>query len=377
MIALLIVLCAVAALGQLAGLLVLRVNFRDTPTLDDEPALADGPSVLVVVPARNEETNIAACLEALSKSIHKRLIIRVVDDGSTDRTSELAHAVAARDPRIEIIRGVELPPGWMGKNHALWVGTRGATADYLLFVDADVRVGPECISRAVAAAERHRADLVTVMPRLLALGFWELAAQTQIAQLILGWLPARQINDPGHPRAQGIGPFMFFRRSAYEAIGGHESVRGEVVEDMRIAERLKHAGLRLLYMRGVNHVEVRMYDSLASLVRGYTKNFHEPMKNALWLAPILAAFHLVIFAGPYLLLPLALATHSPTAIVLSAAALAFSLLSRLDAHLRWRLTPRHPYLAPLGALIVAHILLSAALHTALHRPVLWKGRQVS
>src|SRR5205823_12309066 len=128
---------------------------------------------------------------------------------------------------IELLDAGELPAGWLGKNHAVWMGTQDALEEYVLFVDADVRVGPECLGRALGVAERQRADLVTVMPRIVALGFWELAAQTLVAQLILGWLPAGQINDPRHPRAQGIGPFMLFRQSAYRAIGGHRAVRGE------------------------------------------------------------------------------------------------------------------------------------------------------
>src|SRR3954463_10398381 len=100
------------------------------------------------------------------------------------------------------------------------------------------------------------------MPRILALGFWELAAQTLVAQLILGWLPAAEINDPRRKRAQGIGPFMLFRQSAYRAIGGHAAVRDEVVEDLRIAEKLKHAGHKLVYLQGVNQLSVRMYDTL-------------------------------------------------------------------------------------------------------------------
>ncbi len=368
----LVVLAALALGNQLLAILILRWNFHHTPDLDAEAPVLDGPPLLVIVPARNEAANIGECVEALGASFYKQIRIRVVDDGSTDETAAIVRAVAARDPRVEVVAAGELPAGWLGKNHAVWVGAEGAREEYLLFVDADVRVGPECLGRVIGAAERGRADLVTVMPRILAFGFWELAAQTLVAQLILGWLPAAQINDPRHARAQGIGPFMLFRQRAYRAIGGHEAVRAEVVEDLRIAERLKHAGHRLIYLRGVNQLSVRMYDSLGGLVRGYTKNFHEPFKRALWSVPLVAAYELVMFAGPYVLPPLALAAGAHTAAWLAFGALAAHLAGRLDAWLTWRLTPRHPYLAPLGAAVVAYILVAAARR----RPVSWKGRPV-
>src|SRR5207244_1678809 len=131
-----------------------------------------------------------------------------------------ARTVAARGRPVgvEVMAAGELPPGWRGKNHALWRGAADAREDYVLFVDADLRVGPECVARAVGAAERARADLYTFLPRIEACTAAERAVQPLVAQLVIAWLPPREVNDPARPRAGACGPFLLFRRAAYEAI---------------------------------------------------------------------------------------------------------------------------------------------------------------
>ncbi|HJZ87286.1 MAG TPA: glycosyltransferase [Polyangia bacterium] len=373
---LLLVLAAIALLGQLACAWAVAFNYEHAPDLEREP-MGPTPPLLVVVPARNEEKNLAPCLEALAASHYPgRLRIRVIDDGSTDRTGEIARALAAADPRIEVKTGAPLPAGWLGKNHALWQGTRGADESFLLFVDADLRVAPEALGRTVAAAERTSADLLTMVPRVTVASFWELCVQPLVAQLIFAAVPTREINQPHKPPASAIGPFLLFRRSAYERIGGHEAVRAQVVEDLKLAEAVKRAGLRLLYGRGIGLASLRMYDSLGGIVRGWSKNFHVAFGRAPWVAPLLAAGLLTVFAGPYLLPWAAAAAQAPAALVVSAAAISVAWWGRLDCARRWGISREKPWLAPLGALVVSWIILRAAWRVLARRPIEWKGRQV-
>src|SRR5262249_37921742 len=192
---------------------------------------------------------------------------------------------------------------WLGKNHACWVGSRAAAEDevFFWFVDADLRAEPDCLARMVAAAQRTEAALTSIMPRVETLSFWEDVTQALGAQIIYAWLPARDVNDPKHKAAAATGPCMLFRRDAYEQIGGHETVRGEVVEDLRLAERAKASGGRLLYGLGVGLATLRMYDSLGAIVRGWSKNFHIALGRAPWLAPVLAAGLFLVYGGPFVL----------------------------------------------------------------------------
>jgi glycosyltransferase involved in cell wall biosynthesis len=348
----------------------MRRNHAGAPAIDEEPYLPAGshPTLLVVVPARDEEKNLGACLKALLCSDYERLKVRIVDDASSDATPAIARFYAARDPRVELLTAGELPRGWLGKNHALHVGTRDTDAQWILFLDADVRVTPTCLPRAVAAAERLAADLLTMLPRLEARSFWEVAAQTVALHAILLSLDAHAVNDAGSPRAAAFGPFMLFRRAAYERIGGHETLRSEVVEDLRLAEAVKRALMKLVLTRGTSLASLRMYDSLGAIVRGWSKNFHLAVEGKPWAAPIAAAAVLFFYGAPWVLPWLA-----PDRVVLAVAlsALLLAVAARLDFSRLYGVTARQPYLAPLGAVVVGWILVRSVIGR-----IEWKGRTV-
>jgi cellulose synthase/poly-beta-1,6-N-acetylglucosamine synthase-like glycosyltransferase len=370
----LIALAWAALVAQLLSMAAAWWNHSHTPPLDDAPPSAREPSLLVVVPARDEEGNIGACVRALLASRLTRLRVRVVDDGSSDRTAAIARAIAEGDPRLEVVEAGPLPDGWRGKNHAAWIGARGAAEDFVLFADADLRVGPDCLARALATAQRAGADLLCLVPRMVTIGFWEEVVQALVAQLIVVWLPAADVNDPAKRRAAGTGPFMLFRRGAYERIGGHEAIRGEPIDDLRLAERVKHAGLRLLLARGVDHASVRMYDSLRAIVDGWSKNFHVALGPAPWAAPLLAAALLLVYGGAWLVGPIALGLGDGRAAMVGFGAAAAAALARIDLARRYRITARRCWLAPLGAAVVAWILVRAGWRVMRRRPILWKGR---
>jgi glycosyltransferase involved in cell wall biosynthesis len=362
-----------------------RRNYRITPDVEREPPIArQPPSVLVVVPARNEENNLGPCLGAIAASDYPRLKVRIVDDGSSDGTAEIAHAASIRDERVETMRIDALPAGWLGKTHALWRGTRGATEDWLLFLDADVRVDPSCIARAVAAAERRKADLLTMVIRLETLGFWEIAIQSVIAHSLLLLFDPAMINSPAYPRAvTAFGPFMLVRRQAYESIGGHSAVRAEVVEDLRLAEAFKAAGLNLVVARGVGLASLRMYDSLAAIMRGWSKNAFikrtKPNEIATppWAVPLSVLGLLILYESPWLLFIRSWVHGSVLAIAASAGALGIAILAQLDFARLYRINSRWPWVAPIGAVVTCWILVSAAIRVALGKPADWKGRAVT
>jgi chlorobactene glucosyltransferase len=375
-----------ALIGSLwaATLLGNRRNHRITPDVERERAIAgQPPSVLVLVPARNEERNLGACLQALAASDYPRLKILVVDDGSTDGTGEIVRAASLRDARITTMRIDDLPADWLGKNYALWRGTRGVTDDWLLFLDADVRVTPSCVTRAVAAAQRYKADLLTMVIRIETQGFWEIAVQSVIAHCLLLLFNPAMVNSPAYPRAvTAFGPFMLVGRQAYESIGGHAAVRGEVVEDLRLAEAFKGSGRTVIIARGIGLASLRMYDSLAAIMRGWSKNAFikrtkpDEIATPPWSVPLSVIGILVLYESPWVLFIRSVLHGCVFAIAASAGALAIAILAQLDFSRLYRIDSRWPWLAPIGALVACWILISASLRVALGKPADWKGRAV-
>lgn len=353
-------------------------RWRTTP-LPVGPAPEPAPTVYALVPARNEEGNIGDCVRCLLAQDYPNLRVRVIDDHSTDRTAAIVRELSEKDPRLELMSAPDLPPGWLGKPHALHAGTRGLVADYLCFVDADVRLLPQAIRGAVNAAEQSGAGLVTLVPRLLTASFWERAVQPIIAQVVFSLLDPVRVRSPESEVAVGYGPFMFFRFAAYTAIGGHAAVATEVVEDLRLAQRIKAARWPLAYVHGVAALELRMYDSLRQIISGWKKNFHVSLGAAQWFAPLGALLLLLVFAGPSVALVGSAAFWLLAGSAASAKLLGASLLC-YAADWLGRLSLAHSYgvswrgMRSLGSAVVAYILCVSSYQAVMGRPVVWRGR---
>ena len=372
-------LCLIVGVCHISMALLLLWNRRRTTPLELSPSLGTKPpSVLIVIPARNEEGNIEACVRTALAQDYPELRVRVVDDHSTDRTAALVQALAAQDSRLELLHAPSLPSRWLGKPHALHAGTRGAETDYFLFVDADLRLAPSAVRRSVAAAEKSQAGLLTMTPSLLAQGFWERAAQPVIGMLLFSLIDPVKARDPDSEVAAAYGPYLLFKRTAYDQIGGHSSVAMEVVEDLRLAQHIKRARLGFGYVHGVEAIELRMYDSLRSLVAGWRKNFHVALGSALWLGPIAAAAVTLIFGWPTVAL-IAAALHyfisdSARTSLLGPAVFCYGAdwLARLSLAHNYRITRRGSRI--FGGLVVAYILCSSCYRAWRGKPVTWRGR---
>lgn len=375
-----ITLCVAAGICHLLMALLLAWNRVRTPLLSsgDGELSIPSPSVLIVVPARNEESNIEACVRSLLAQDYPQLRIRVVDDNSTDRTAAMVEAISREDARLELIRAPHLPAGWMGKPHALHVGAKDATADYLLFVDADLRLSPQTLRRSIALAERSGAGMLTVLPALLAESFWERAVQPVVALLLFALLDPVKVADPESEAAAAYGPFLLFRRSAYLQIGGHTAVAGEIIEDLRLAQLIKQAKLPLVYIHGPDGARLRMYESLQGLINGWRKNFHIALGRSQWFAPIGALLIALILTLPtcaFLAMVGALAMGVPLPKLLIVSALfayGADWLARLSLSWNFGLTWRG--VRSVGGLVVAYILLSSAYRAATGKAVTWRGR---
>ena len=274
-------LLAGAVWAGLIGWLLLRLlrQFRihRATSLGDPAGVPSLPAVAIIVPARDEIANIATCLTGLTAQcgLAGGLSLVVVDDGSQDGTGQAVARAGRDDPRIELIDPGDLPAGWMGKPHACWQGALRSKAEWLCFIDADVRATPDLVGAALAAALRQRIDMLSLNPLQELGSFWERLIIPAGLVLIGCAQDLRPVDDPASPEVTANGQFLLIRRAVYFAIGGHMAVRGEICEDKALAARVKHAGWRYRMLGAEHLARSRMYTSLNALWEGLAKNATE------------------------------------------------------------------------------------------------------
>jgi len=236
--------------------------------------LEDWPSLSVVVPARDEQANIKTCLTSLLDQDYPDLEVIVVNDRSTDDTGQIARDIAARDSRLRVVEIDTLPDGWCGKNHAMQRGIEQAGGEWILMHDADCRqVCPGTLRLAMQYAVDTQADMVSLLPEHQYESFWERYLLPVLTGVLMVWFRPSRVSNPRKPEAFANGMFMLIRRQAYQAIGTHQAVRGSLIEDIDIARLVKGRGLNLQVAPSTGLFTVRMYTSLAQIVRGWERIF--------------------------------------------------------------------------------------------------------
>jgi chlorobactene glucosyltransferase len=246
---------------------------QQVPPLSWPPG-TPAPRLSVIVPLRNEAANIAGCIGDLLAQRYPNFEVVAVDDQSTDGTGAALARLAAGDARLRVVPGAPLPPGWTGKNWAIQQGLAAADpqAEWILTLDADMRLEPDALAAALLYAQHGGADMLTLLPRLELGSFWEkvlVPHAGELYSLLVGVMS--QVNDPGSPVASANGQFILLRRSIYTAVGGQAAVRGEVAEDWALAHRVKGAGYRLVMAAGPAILRARVYAGLGDLWAGFSK----------------------------------------------------------------------------------------------------------
>lgn len=358
-------------------LVIGRVLARATgvPRVSEAPAPRGNPLVSILVPARNEERTLPACLASLASQRHPALEIILVDDASTDRTAEVARAAADRDARLRVIRTAGPPPGWTGKNFALASGVAVARGPWLCFTDADTVHAPDSIRRALGFAESQGLALLSMTSRQLTESFWERTVQPVVFGLLDQWFPLSRINDPASPLAAANGIFVLVSREAYEAVGGHRALAGEILEDVALARNVKRSGRRIAFANGSDLVSARMYGSLGAARRGWTKNLY-----ALRGRRVLCALGSAIELGwTALLPPLAavglLGAGRTTSAAWAAGAAVIGLGGEAFFRARRGYPPVWSLSHPVGAAVVLGFLLESMVRTWLGLGLVWKDRR--
>ena len=263
--------------GWLVSRLLRQLRVHRNASLGAPPTVARLPPVEAIVPARNEAGNIRTCLAGLAaqRGLTGDLSITVVDDGSEDGTAEAVAAMARDDKRIRLISAGELPAGWMGKPHACWQGALQASAEWLCFVDADVRATPDLVRAALGAALDRDIDMLSLNPQQELGSFWERLIIPAGLVLIGCVQDLRPVNKAGSNAIAVNGQVLLIRREVYAAVGGHAAVRGEICEDKALALRVKEAGGQYALLGAEHLAKTRMYTSLDTLWEGLAKNATE------------------------------------------------------------------------------------------------------
>ena len=286
-----------------------RVRFfeRTFPSLDSDTPTEDPdsgwPFISILVPARNEEQDVAASLAALIRQDYPHFEIIFVDDESTDRTQEIArHALAGR-PDGQVIAGQPRPSDrWVGKNWALVQGVEKARGDWLLFVDADIILHPSAVRKAMAVAREFHVDALSILPSLDCHSFWEKCVMPLFATLSVLVEPMDRANHPEKRGSRLAGAFLLIRRTAYEHVGGHRAIGDRIIEDMALAHNLKAHGHAIWLAYTKDLARTRMYDSFHDLWKGLSRLSFPMLRYSV--ALLLAAYAAAIVGtlAPWLVL---------------------------------------------------------------------------
>jgi Glycosyl transferase family 2 len=338
--------------------------------LDDSSSLPPRwVRVSLIVPARDEEETLGAAIRSRLAEGYPNLEVVLVNDRSTDGTGAVVDAIAAEDPRVRGVHVKTLPAGWLGKLHALREGLRLATGDWLLFSDADVHLAPGALQRAVAFAEAHGLDHLSILPQLVPAGWLVDAALSSFSRtgLVLGrvWL----VSDPRSTVGGSVGAFGLVRRSALERSPGIEHLRLEVADDLALGQMLKASGARSAVLNGRGLVLLTYHRSLSDMARSSEKAA-ALFDYRLWPALCWTASLTALELGPFLV-----ALFSSTPLTRALGILGATLLLASTAWMclfaGQRLLPA--LLLPLGVIVNAVLLLRAALLGRLRGGLLWRS----
>ncbi|MDD4889570.1 MAG: glycosyltransferase [Phycisphaerae bacterium] len=255
-----------------------RLNPPLTPTSFPAPNAqnaSDWPMISVLVAAKDEEAVIEKCVRSMLDQDYPNYEVILINDRSGDRTGQIGDALARENPRLRTLHVKELKEGWFGKNNAMRLGIEAARGQWFCFIDADcTQTSRSTLSQAFQYARKLNVEFLSVLPRLIAHGFWEQVLQPVCGGILVFWFKPQKVNNPAHPAGYANGAFMLMDKNAYWRIGGHEPVKTEVNEDIHMAQLAKQAGVRLRVVQNEGLYVTRMYEGFRATWRGWSRIFY-------------------------------------------------------------------------------------------------------
>jgi hypothetical protein len=356
--------------GTLAHLAPLWLALRRPRTIGDVPPAAGPrlPRVSVIVPARDEAAAVEATLTSLLGLEYPELEVIAVDDRSEDGTGEIMDRVAARDPRCQVVHVTDLPPGWLGKNHANMCGAARATGDLFLFTDGDVLFAPPVLRHAVGAMTSHGLDHLVLFPDVPRGGFWESVAVCYFGFVfsLVTWFPLARFSW-ARGSYVGVGAFNLVKRGAYEAIGTHRRLALEVADDLMLGKLVKQSGHAQMALLGTPLVSVKWQTGLSGVIRGLEKNAFAGVRFSVALALAAVTVHTLAMA-----LPPILAATGPARLPFGLVALATLATYALSVRaIGYPLALALTY--PVASLLLSYMVLRSMYVTLRDGGVTWRG----
>ena len=366
-------LSAVAFLIWCPNAIAMWNGFKKLPMLECFDALSDAdcPSLSIIVPACNEAHTVEPAMRTLLQIDYPNLQIVAINDRSTDDTGKILDALAKQDARLSVLHIASLPPGWLGKNHALQRGADQASGHWLLFTDADIHFAPDALRRALALARSSDCDHLVALPHMILEGFWEKILVSFFGVMFCfrfrPWL-ALQRGSKWH---MGVGAFNLIKATAYRAIGRHENLRMDVLDDVKLGKLVKENGLSQNVTQSGPLISVRWLTGLGGIVNGLEKNAFAGNSYS-WFMTLSGCALIVLtvcwpFAGIF---------FAPLIAKLFCAAAILGML--LAAKTLARMSPAFSFYAlmwPLSALVFAYIMLRSAWIATLQGGIRWRGTQ--
>ena len=359
-------------------------SFRQAPTLEsfDRAGVTRFPMVSVILPARNEERYIARCLDSLLAQDYSNFEIIAINDSSTDKTGEIMKEYAARDPRVVHVDAPAKPEGWAGKNWACHQAYLRAKGEVLLFTDADTEHSSSAMSLALGQLVSQNLDALTAVPKLICNDFWTKITLPALATFLHTRFSPLRVNDPNTKTGYFFGSFFAITRNTYEAVGTHEGVRHELVEDGALGGKVKEAKFRLKMVRGERQIEAVWARDLQTLWHGLRRLmiplYYQNRSGACMMA---AAVFFILFAPfafiPYL--PVAALAGNVSFQILLGVQLATIALVIATTAVQCRLgvfeSPAYALASPLSGAIISLGFLLAIADASKKGAVSWRGRQ--
>jgi chlorobactene glucosyltransferase len=337
----------------------------------------DLPFVSILVPARNEEHNIHNVLSSLLKQDYPGYELIVLNDSSEDKTGELINKLLKEYPHLKILNGKPLITGWTGKCFACKQLYEASKGEYILFTDADTIHNPNSLRDSVTIALKSEADMLTLFPRMIMRSFAEKLIMPMLWFTIMVLLPFYFVDKKGFTKFSiGIGPFMMFRRKAYEQIGRHESVKDAIVEDVWLARKIKESGFRLIAADGHDMFSVRMYRNFKEIWNGFSKNIFAGFEFS---SPMLFGInflYILLFFLPFLLFFIELSLYNGVnyIVILTGIQITIIYLSRMLISAKFKLGIISSFLHPFGAISVPVIAVNSWRWIRRGEGAKWKGR---
>lgn len=331
--------------------------------------------VSVCIPARNEERSIANSLDALLNSTHDQFEVLVLDDHSEDRTAEIVRSFSANHSNVRLLSSKPLPAGWNGKQHACWQLAGHAQYQTLLFLDSDVRVTPDALTRCVAEQEIRNAPLVSGFPLQETGTIAEKMLIPMMHYVLLCYLPLDQMRSTKKPEfAAGCGQLFVARREEYFACGGHEAIQGSRHDGIQLPRAFRKKGFQTDLFDATGIARCRMYETTAQVVRGLLKNATEGIANAKLIVP----FTVLLVGGNLAPIGLLIAAwfskSSLFFLGLILACVAMTWIPRLIAAKRFKQSVIGAILHPFAIAIFIVLQWVALFQKLLGMQVTWRGR---